>query len=136
MGNCGATVYPKNPQVEQAQNIPELVAALKEVSKKYNEEISDLESHIKKKTDIKTYGMEGMDDESVKKRIPYLGAMTDSLAEIIKTLNASKDELPLKDAKEYIQNFLGHYYVAYDENKGYAKDADSFKQFAAPYKKA
>ena len=132
---CCATVYPRDQQVDNAANRADLVKALKDIIKKYNEEIEDLNSHIKKKTPIKTVGMEGLDEVSIKKRIPYLGAMADSLNEICTTINQSSDDLPLKEAKDLIQNVLGHYYVAYDENNGYAQDAAKFKQFSAAYRK-
>ena len=134
MGCCGSA-YPKNQEIENAINRAQLVDALKNVSKKFGEEIKDIESHLSKNTPIKTYGIDELPNEDLKLRSAYLKSMDESVKELCTVINGCTDDLPLKETKNYLQDFLQHYFVAYDQNNGYLKEVNGFKQFASSYRK-
>ena len=103
-----------NEHVSSKTNISlSMVDALKNMSKKFADEIQDIESHLKNNTPIKTYGIDGLDKESYEKRTKYLGGMADSVREMITIINGCNDNLPINEVKEHIQKFFQRYYVAY-----------------------
>ncbi|MCQ2820246.1 MAG: hypothetical protein MJ252_23520 [archaeon] len=134
MGCCGVTVYPRNQDIDNSQNRTDLMNALKKIIKNNDTEIADIDSHLKKKTPLKTESLEGCDDPSLTKRVKYLGDLNESYQELIKTINASNDNLPLAKAKDLLQKCIGNYYVAYDDTAAYRNDEAAFKQFASEYK--
>ncbi|MCQ2821189.1 MAG: hypothetical protein MJ252_28345 [archaeon] len=133
MGCCGVTVYPRNPEIDNAKDRNGLMQALKNVIKNNDTEVADIDSHLKKKTPLKTESLSGCDDATLGKRVKYLGDLNESYQSLIKCINGCADTLPLDQAKDLLQKCIGNYYVAYDDTNGYKKDEDAFKQFANGY---
>ncbi|MCQ2821634.1 MAG: hypothetical protein MJ252_30620 [archaeon] len=133
MGCCGISVYPRNQDIDLSKSRVDLMKALMKLQKDYDAEIADIESHIKKGTQLKNSQLSDLDDASLKNRVKYLGELNDSYQELIKTISSCNDKLPLDQAKDLLQKCIGHYYCAYDQTRRYKQDEKAFQEFAAPY---
>ena len=135
MGCCGITVFQRAPEIDNATNRAGLMAGLKTLQGKYDQEAKEINAHLKNGTPIKNESLNQMDNASLTKRVPYLGELADSFTTIIQTINKCNDSLPLQQAKDLLQQCYANYFHAYDDNKGYQKDQKNFTDFAEPYKK-
>ncbi len=135
MGCCGVSIFPRNREIDAAEDRVHLMVALKNLIKSYEEEIKDIQEHLSKKTPIKSEQIKDLDDKSLKKRAAYLGELTDCYQRAIVAINKCNDSIPLKETKDYLQNIVGHYYCAYDDTKKYKDDEVAFTNFACNYYK-
>lgn len=84
MGCCEG--LPKNEMIEKAKNRKELISALNQLIQVNNEEINDLDSHLKKGTPVHSGNLTIFSDEDIQKRVPYLEELNASYKELISTL--------------------------------------------------
>ena len=90
MGCCGGANQ-KNPDIDKAKTRSELIKAMQKAIQTNNEEIKDLDSHIKKKTELKSVHMKSFDESDMLKRIPYLEELNTSYQELINTIENCTD---------------------------------------------
>ena len=90
MGCCGPS-YKVNPEIDRAKNINELIAALESFKKRCNNEVSDIDSHLKKKTPLKTEYLQQADDKDLAYRVTYLRDLNKSNDELVMAMKNCKD---------------------------------------------
>lgn len=130
MGCCGISIYPRNQQIDAAQNRMDLMKALKNLITEYDTEIKEIQEHLSKGTPLKNDNLSNLDKPSLQKRTRYLGELADCYQRVITAINKCNDNMDLKKAKDLIQSIIGRYYCAYDETRQYKKDEEEFMKFA------
>ena len=127
MGCCGGVL--KDPEIERAKTMDEVIAVMKKKRDNLAEEKTQISTFLEDETKpITIVKVDGLSKEDLEKRIPYLDKLSDCYSEVIDELEAKKT-LPLKETKEYLYNILNHYFVSYDSTEGYRNDLAKLKQF-------
>lgn len=88
---CCAGVNPRNEEIDRSQNRDELIKAMNHLIEINEDERADLESHIKKGTEIHEEHLKKFTDEDIAKRISYLDELNGSYKEIISTIEMCTD---------------------------------------------
>ena len=130
MGCCGISVYPRDPNVDNAQNRMEIMKALKDLITNYDTEAKEIQGFLKNGTPMKNESLQSLDKPSLQKRPAYLGELCDCFGRVINALNKCNDNIDLKQTKDLIQPIIGNYYCAYDDSKRYKNDEKAFMNYA------
>lgn len=88
---CCAGANPRNQEIDRAQSRDELIKAMNHLIEINEDERTDLESHIKKGTEIQTQHLKNFSDEDITKRISYLDELNGSYKELISTIEMCSD---------------------------------------------
>lgn len=90
MGCCGPAQQ-RNKDIDNAKNRTDLITALNKLISLNNKEIADLNSHLKKKTELQSDYLKKFTDEDLTLRIPYLEELNTSYNELIRVLERCTD---------------------------------------------
>ena len=71
MGCCGAGQM-RHPGIDNSQNVADLITVFKKLIENADEEIADMNNHVKKGSQLKTQNLRGFPVEDIQQRIPYL----------------------------------------------------------------
>ena len=131
MGCCPS--YPRFQLIDVADNVDQLINAVKEFQKNSDDESRNIQKFLENKESLNYDYLKQFTSEDLKKRIGYLNELHESADEIINSLSLCSNKLPLSMAKDNIQVWVGNFYVCYDFSKKYKRDENQFKQFASNY---
>ena len=128
MGGC-CSVEIKDEEINKANDINDLINIFKERRNKLPEEKKQIIEHINDQTiEIKSFDVNGIDKEILKKRILYLDDLDEAFSFIIEILQ-NNTNLPLKDTKSYCEKIASHYFLIYDPNGELKKDVEKMEEF-------
>ena len=128
MGGC-CSVEIKDEEINKANDINDLINIFKERRNKLPEEKKQIIEHINDQTkEIKSFDVNGIDKEILKKRILYLDDLDEAFSFIIEILQ-NNSNLPLKDTKNYCENIASDYFLIYDPNEELKKDIEKMEEF-------
>jgi hypothetical protein len=129
MGGCcvGET---KDEEINKANDISDIINIFKERKNKLPEEKKQIIEHLQDQTkEIKSFDVNGIDKEILKKRILFLDDLEEAYSFIIDILQ-NNTNLPLKETKSYCENIAAHYFLIYDPNGELQKDVEKLEEFS------
>jgi len=122
---CSANI--SDPEIEDAQTIHELIVILNNRKINLPIEKKEIEDYLEDpRKEIKSVGIENIDNESLKKRIPFLTNLEKAYEKIINLLETNKTNLDVSNVKKYIKNITDKYYITYDPNNDLDKELRKF----------
>jgi len=131
---CSATI--SDPEIEDAQTIHELIVILNNRKIGLPIEKKEIEDYLEDpRKEIKSVGIENIDNESLKKRIPFLIKLEKAYEKITNLLEANKTNLDVSNTKKYIKNVTDKYYITYDPNNDLDKELRKFINYIEKNKK-
>ena len=131
---CSATI--SDPEIEDAQTIHELIVILNNRKIGLPIEKKEIEDYLEDpRKEIKSVGIENIDNESLKKRIPFLIKLEKAYEKITNLLEANKTNLDVSNIKKYIKNVTDKYYITYDPNNDLDKELRKFINYIEKNKK-
>ena len=131
---CSANI--SDPEIEDAQTIHELIVILNNRKIGLPIEKKEIEDYLEDpRKEIKSVGIENIDNESLKKRIPFLIKLEKAYEKITNLLEANKTNLDVSNTKKYIKNVTDKYYITYDPNNDLDKELRKFINYIEKNKK-
>ena len=131
---CSANI--SDPEIEDAQTIHELIVILNNRKIGLPIEKKEIEDYLEDpRKEIKSVGIENIDNESLKKRIPFLIKLEKAYEKITNLLEANKTNLDVSNTKKYIKNVTDKYYITYDPNNDLDKGLRKFINYIEKNKK-
>ena len=125
-----------DPEIEDAQTIHELIVILNNRKIGLPIEKKEIEDYLEDpRKEIKSVGIENIDNESLKKRIPFLIKLEKAYEKITNLLEANKTNLDVSNTKKYIKNVTDKYYITYDPNNDLDKELRKFINYIEKNKK-
>ena len=131
---CSATI--SDPEIEDAQTIHELIVILNNRKIALPIEKKEIEDYLEDPNkEIKSVGIENIDNESLKKRIPFLAKLEKAFEKMVNLLEANQTNLNVYYTKKYTKNVTDKYYITYDPNNDLDYQLKNFINFIEKNKK-
>ena len=125
---CSATI--SDPEIEDAQTIHELIVILNNRKIALPIEKKEIEDYLEDPNkEIKSVGIENIDNESLKKRIPFLAKLEKAFEKMVNLLEANQTNLNVYYTKKYTKNVTDKYYITYDPNNNLDTELKNFINF-------
>ncbi len=123
---CGGD---KNPDIEKSNSLDDIISTLQDKKKQIPNEMKQIKKYLKDHNfTVENVNVEGINDETLKKRIPYLEKMNNTLENLIETLKSNPD-LEVDDVKSHMNNILSKYPLIYDPNGELDNAMKSFEDY-------
>ena len=124
------------PEIEDAQTIHELIVILNNRKIALPIEKKEIEDYLEDPNkEIKSVGIENIDNESLKKRIPFLTKLEKAFEKMINLLEENQTNLNVYYTKKYTKNVTDKYYITYDPNNDLDYQLKNFINFIEKNKK-
>ena len=131
---CSANI--SDPEIEDAQTIHELIVILNNRKIALPIEKKEIEDYLEDPNkEIKSVGIENIDNESLKKRIPFLTKLEKAFEKMINLLEENQTNLNVYYTKKYTKNVTDKYYITYDPNNDLDYQLKNFINFIEKNKK-
>jgi hypothetical protein len=131
---CSANI--SDPEIEDAQTIHELIVILNNRKIALPIEKKEIEDYLEDPNkEIKSVGIENIDNESLKKRIPFLAKLEKAFEKMVNLLEANQTNLNVYYTKKYTKNVTDKYYITYDPNNDLDYQLKNFINFIEKNKK-
>jgi hypothetical protein len=131
---CSANI--SDPEIEDAQTIHELIVILNNRKIALPIEKKEIEDYLEDPNkEIKSVGIENIDNESLKKRIPFLTKLEKAFEKMISLLEENQTNLNVYYTKKYTKNVTDKYYITYDPNNDLDYQLKNFINFIEKNKK-
>ena len=131
---CSANI--SDPEIEDAQTIHELIVILNNRKIALPIEKKEIEDYLEDPNkEIKSVGIENIDNESLKKRIPFLAKLEKAFEKMVNLLEANQTNLNVYYTKKYTKNVTDKYYITYDPNNDLDNQLKNFINFIEKNKK-
>ena len=131
---CSANI--SDPEIEDAQTIHELIVILNNRKIALPNEKKEIEDYLEDPNkEIKSVGIENIDNESLKKRIPFLTKLEKAFEKMISLLEENQTNLNVYYTKKYTKNVTDKYYITYDPNNDLDYQLKNFINFIEKNKK-
>ena len=131
---CSANI--SDPEIEDAQTIHELIVILNNRKIALPIEKKEIEDYLEDPNkEIKSVGIENIDNESLKKRIPFLTKLEKAFEKVISLLEENQTNLNVYYTKKYTKNVTDKYYITYDPNNDLDYQLKNFINFIEKNKK-
>ena len=131
---CSANI--SDPEIEDAQTIHELIVILNNSKIALPIEKKEIEDYLEDPNkEIKSVGIENIDNESLKKRIPFLTKLEKAFEKMISLLEENQTNLNVYYTKKYTKNVTDKYYITYDPNNDLDYQLKNFINFIEKNKK-
>jgi hypothetical protein len=125
---CSANI--SDPEIEDAQTIHELIVILNNRKIALPIEKKEIEDYLEDPNkEIKSVGIENIDNESLKKRIPFLAKLEKAFEKMVNLLEANQTNLNVYYTKKYTKNVTDKYYITYDPNNNLDTELKNFINF-------
>jgi hypothetical protein len=125
---CSANI--SDPEIEDAQTIHELIVILNNRKIALPIEKKEIEDYLEDPNkEIKSVGIENIDNESLKKRIPFLAKLEKAFEKMVNLLEANQTNLNVYYTKKYTKNVTDKYYITYDPNNNLDTELNNFINF-------
>ena len=135
MGFCCSTNI-TDPEIEEAQTVHEIIVILNNRKLGIPIEKKEIEEFLIDPTkEVKSIGIENIDNESLKKRIPFLTKMESAYQKMIQLLEENNTNLDVNDIKPYVKNVTNKYFITYDPNNDLEKELKKFVEYMENFRK-
>jgi len=135
MGFC-CTTNINDPEIEEARTVHEIIVILNNRKLGIPIEKKEIEEFLIDPTkEVKSIGIENIDNESLKKRIPFLTKMESAYQKMIQLLEENNTNLDVNDIKPYVKNVTNKYFITYDPNNDLEKELKKFVEYMENFRK-
>jgi hypothetical protein len=135
MGFCCSTNI-TDPEIEEARTVHEIIVILNNRKLGIPIEKKEIEEFLIDPTkEVKSIGIENIDNESLKKRIPFLTKMESAYQKMIQLLEENNTNLDVNDIKPYVKNVTNKYFITYDPNNDLEKELKKFVEYMENFRK-